>query len=46
VLSGGDGSLHAVIARLRTRFVDIEDERIFANVNTPDEYVAMRNVLS
>jgi molybdopterin-guanine dinucleotide biosynthesis protein A len=46
VLSGGHGKLGMVIDRLKTRFVDIDDDRIFANVNTPDEYDAIRNVLS
>jgi molybdopterin-guanine dinucleotide biosynthesis protein A len=46
VLTGGNGKLGMVIDRLKTRFVDIDDDRIFANVNTPDEYDAMRNVLS
>ncbi len=46
VLSGGDASLRAVIEHLKTRFVDIEDERMFANVNTPDDYDAVREGLS
>jgi molybdenum cofactor guanylyltransferase len=46
VLSGGHGKLGMVIDRLKTRFVDVEDDRVFANVNTPDEYHAIRNVLS
>jgi molybdopterin-guanine dinucleotide biosynthesis protein A len=46
VLSGGHGKLEMVVDRLKTRFVDIDDDRIFANVNTPDEYDAIRNVLS
>lgn len=46
VLTGGNGKLGMVIDRLKTRFVDIDDDRIFANINTPDEYNAMRNVLS
>ena len=46
VLSGGHGKLGMVIERLKTHFVDIDDDRIFANVNTPDEYDAIRNVLS
>jgi molybdenum cofactor guanylyltransferase len=46
VLSGGDASLRAVIEHLKTRFVDIEDERMFANVNTRDDYDAVREALS
>jgi molybdopterin-guanine dinucleotide biosynthesis protein A len=46
VLSGGHGSLQEVIGRLRTRFVYIADERIFANVNTPADYAAVREVLN
>jgi molybdopterin-guanine dinucleotide biosynthesis protein A len=46
VLSSGHGSLHNVIDRLKTRFVDIADDRIFANVNTPADYDAVREVLS
>jgi molybdopterin-guanine dinucleotide biosynthesis protein A len=46
VLLAGNGSLHAVIDRLSTRFVEIADERIFANVNTPDEYRSLREQLS
>jgi molybdopterin-guanine dinucleotide biosynthesis protein A len=45
MLSGGHGSLHMVIDRLNARFVDIADERIFANVNTPADYNAVREVL-
>lgn len=45
-LSNGQGSLHMVIDRLKTRFVDIADERIFANVNTRADYDAVRGVLS
>ena len=46
VLSGGHGSLRLVIDRLKTRFVDIADERVFANVNTPADYAAIREVLN
>jgi molybdopterin-guanine dinucleotide biosynthesis protein A len=46
VLSGGHGKLGMVVDRLKARFIDIDDDRIFANVNTPDEYDAIRNVLS
>jgi molybdopterin-guanine dinucleotide biosynthesis protein A len=46
VLMTGNGSLRAVIERLATRFVEVTDERIFANVNTPQEYEAVRDALS
>lgn len=34
-------SIGAVIDRLRARFFEIDDERIFTNVNTPAEYDAL-----
>jgi molybdopterin-guanine dinucleotide biosynthesis protein A len=42
VLLGGRGSLRAVIEGLRTRYVDMgdADEKIFTNVNTPDDYAS------
>jgi len=46
VLLAGNGKLRLVIDRLQTRYVDVADERIFANVNTPAEYDAVRRVLS
>ena len=48
LLASGSGALRAVIDRLHTRYVDIDvaDENIFANVNTPDEYAAFRQFLS
>jgi molybdopterin-guanine dinucleotide biosynthesis protein A len=39
------GALHKVIARLRTRFIEIDDPRPFANVNTPADYAALRDEL-
>jgi molybdopterin-guanine dinucleotide biosynthesis protein A len=42
VLLGGDGALRLVIDRLRTRFVPIDEQTIFANVNTPADYAALR----
>ena len=35
-----------VIERLNARYVDVTDERVFANVNTPDDYEDVRRVLS
>ena len=43
VARAGRGSLHAVIERLRARFVRADDDpRRFTNVNTPDDYAALR----
>jgi len=42
VLRSGRGSLRAVIDRLRTNFVAIDDARVFTNVNTPGDYAALR----
>jgi len=46
VLLGGEGKMRLVIDRLRARFVPVKDERAFANVNTPDDYAKLREVLS
>lgn len=46
VLSAGNGGVRTVIDRLSTHYVDIDDDRIFANVNTPDEYVSLRKSFS
>jgi molybdopterin-guanine dinucleotide biosynthesis protein A len=46
ILLAGRGALHLVIDRLKTRFVTVDDERIFANVNTPADYEAVREVLT
>jgi molybdopterin-guanine dinucleotide biosynthesis protein A len=46
VLLSGNGALRSVIDRLNARFVEIDDERVFANVNTPADYEAVRQVLS
>ncbi len=42
VLARGDAALRAVIDRLNARFVPVNDERIFANVNTNDDYVRLQ----
>ena len=39
------GALHKVIARLRARFVAVDDPRTFANVNTPEDYALLRDGL-
>jgi molybdopterin-guanine dinucleotide biosynthesis protein A len=47
VLLGGEGALRLVIDRLRTKFVPVpEDERALANVNTPQDYAALRPALA
>jgi molybdopterin-guanine dinucleotide biosynthesis protein A len=46
VLRSGEGKMRLVIDRLRTRFLPVTDERAFANVNTPDDYAKLREVLS
>jgi molybdopterin-guanine dinucleotide biosynthesis protein A len=46
VLLSGNGALRDVIDRLRARFVEIDDEHVFANVNTPEDYAAIRKVLA
>jgi molybdopterin-guanine dinucleotide biosynthesis protein A len=46
VLLSGDGALRLVIDRLKSRFVPVADKRLFANVNTPDEYAALREALT
>lgn len=42
----GTGAMRDVAARLRTRYVPVDDPRIFANVNTPADYEALRNALA
>jgi molybdopterin-guanine dinucleotide biosynthesis protein A len=46
VLLGGDGALRLVIDRLRTTFVPVGDELAFTNVNTPQDYAAIREALN
>jgi molybdopterin-guanine dinucleotide biosynthesis protein A len=41
VLRSGRGALRLVLARLRTRYVIVDDADTFANVNTPDDYRAL-----
>jgi len=41
-LRAGRGALRGVIDRLRVRTLAIDDARIFHNVNTPQEYAALR----
>jgi molybdopterin-guanine dinucleotide biosynthesis protein A len=44
VLASGRGALRAVIDRLRTRTVRIDDARAFTNVNTPADYEKLRSI--
>jgi molybdopterin-guanine dinucleotide biosynthesis protein A len=46
VLLSGNGALRGVIDRLNARFVEINDARVFANVNTRAEYDAVRRVIA
>ena len=46
VLLTGNGSLHATLERLATRYIDIADERVFTNVNTPEDYASLRPTFS
>ncbi|MGH7682718.1 MAG: molybdenum cofactor guanylyltransferase [Vulcanimicrobiaceae bacterium] len=44
----GEGSMHAVVERLRVRPLPIghDEERIFTNVNTPQDYAALSDTLT
>lgn len=45
-LLGGQGALRLVLDKLNVNFVELEeDERLFANVNTPADYAAVQEVL-
>ncbi len=46
VLRSGNGALRAVIDRLRARLVPAGDPAVFANVNTPADYEALRAALA
>jgi molybdopterin-guanine dinucleotide biosynthesis protein A len=46
ILLSGDGALRSVIDRLNARFVEIDDDRVFANVNTRADYDAIREVIA
>jgi molybdopterin-guanine dinucleotide biosynthesis protein A len=46
LLLAGNGALRGVIERLRARYIAIDDERVFTNVNTPADYDAVRGVLA
>jgi len=42
VFESGRGSLRLVLERLRTRYLENEDPHLFANINTPADYAALR----
>ena len=42
VFESGHGSVRFVLERLRTRHLENEDPRLFANINTPHDYAALR----
>ena len=44
--SAVQGALRLVIDRLKTKYVPVRDEQAFANVNTPDDYAKLRNVIA
>jgi molybdopterin-guanine dinucleotide biosynthesis protein A len=45
LFAAGHGSPRPVIERLRTIYVDVDDEVRFANVNTPGDYERIRELL-
>ena len=38
ILRSGKGALRMVIEKLATRYVNVQDDAVFANVNTPQDY--------
>jgi molybdopterin-guanine dinucleotide biosynthesis protein A len=46
VLRSGEGMLRFVLDRLRTAYVEVTDPRIFTNVNTPQDYAALRGAFA
>lgn len=45
VILEGTGAMRDVVTYLSTRYVAVDDPRIFANVNTPADYEALRDEL-
>ncbi len=41
VLESGNGAMHAVIAALRTRYIESEGPELFVNLNTPNDMIAL-----
>jgi len=41
-LRSGKGALRTVIEKLKTRYVNVQDDAVFANVNTPQDYQSFR----
>jgi molybdopterin-guanine dinucleotide biosynthesis protein A len=46
VLRSGRGALRIVLDRMKTRYVEVAEPRIFANVNTPEDYALLSAELS
>jgi len=42
LLRSGEGAPRQVIERLNTRYIDLDDDAMFASVNTPDDYSKLR----
>jgi len=42
ILRSGKGALRTVIEKLKTRYVNVQDDAVFANVNTPQDYQSFR----
>jgi molybdopterin-guanine dinucleotide biosynthesis protein A len=38
ILRSGKGALRAVIEKLNSRYINVQDDAVFANVNTPQDY--------
>jgi molybdopterin-guanine dinucleotide biosynthesis protein A len=45
IVRRGGAALRQVLDRLQTRYVEIDDPRIFTNVNTPEDYAALRALI-
>lgn len=45
IVRRGGAALRTVLDRLQTRYVEIDDPRIFTNVNTPEDYAALRTLI-
>jgi molybdopterin-guanine dinucleotide biosynthesis protein A len=46
LLRDGKNSLRGVIDKLKARYVSVDDERLFVNVNTPQEYAAALSLIT
>jgi molybdopterin-guanine dinucleotide biosynthesis protein A len=45
IVRRGGAALRVVLDRLQTHYVEIDDPRIFTNVNTPEDYAALRALI-